>query len=236
MKPLRIIAAVLALLLLAACAGPVAEPEATEAPATTEAVTTTEQEATTETETTTEEPTTRTPALFTYAPSIPDDLFDFSLIDRLFSMSLADYFREEGRMIEPTGDFEGSSFYYFQKYGQEIGFFFDTHAPGVQGVFEDFNPETALPIAVKTRSLDFFINRQALTLDEMEQWFEANEINYSACDDDNYYVFDYKRYTFYAFISHENNENIFWIDIHCKTNSRLGYHHVSGTPIRFNGN
>ena len=162
MRILKFTLAVLALLALLAGCGAVAVPETQ--PATTELVTA--AETTTEEETTTEVPTT-TRAPLTYAQSIPNDLLDFALIDRLFSMTLADYFREEGRTVEPEDEFEGSFYYSFSKYGPTSYFFF-INKRGIE-----------LPCAMALETADLLVARKTLTLGELTQWLEKNKIKYS---------------------------------------------------------
>ena len=152
-KKLHIVPVLLVLFcLLVACGGPV-EPvttaETTAQPAivtTTEAATETEPEATQQS---------------------VDDLLDFALIDRMFAMTLADFFREEGDAIDPVDWFEAGPYYSFSKYDPESYFFFDGD-----------DPETDKLNAMAAETPDLLVGKYSLTLGELKQWLSLKNINY----------------------------------------------------------
>jgi len=158
MRIMKLALAALALLALLAGCGAAKEPE-TQA-ITTEPViiveTTTEAETTSEEETATKASTPRR--------VLPNDLLDFALIERLFSMTLADYFGEEGRVVEPENEFEGNDYYSFSKYDPTSYFFFiNSHG-------------TELPSAMALEVPDLLVGRKTLTLGELKRWLEKNKV------------------------------------------------------------
>ena len=104
-------------------------------------------------------------------------LFDFALLDRLFSMTYADYCREEGRTVEPEDYFEGSVYCRFGKYGDNVMFFFDpdydSEAPKVN------DPDNSVPLAVFFTSPNTLTYHQPRTLGELKQWLISNNIGYN---------------------------------------------------------
>ena len=95
---------------------------------------------------------------------VSDDLFDFALLERLFSMSYADLCREEGKTVElkPSGGGYGCR---FSKYG-DVGFGFggDGDSPLVR---LGFKPS------------DNLMHKQSLTLGELKQWLDKNKVVYT---------------------------------------------------------
>lgn len=161
MRRLRMIPALLLLCLLAACGGPVV-------PVTT-------IETTTELASTTMEknagPTTQMPSKLSAATRlVPNDLLDFTLIDRLFSMTYADFCREEGHTVEPDGTYEGGRYYSFSKYNSSDAYFF----------FDEYDTNLLTVMAMDTP--DILVRQQTLTLGECKQWLDKNEIAYSMHD------------------------------------------------------
>ena len=151
MKKLLIVPAILlSLCLLAACGGQDAPPATDE--------TTAESAIVTEAKITTEEPPETT-------QQTSDGLLDFALINRLFSMTLADYFREEGQEKQPEDTFEGGPYYSFSKYDPTSYFFFG-------------DPDSDSPSSIVLEAVDLLVGRQTLTLGELKQWLEASEIEY----------------------------------------------------------
>ena len=149
MKKLRIFipALLLLLCLLAACGGP------------DETVTTAETTAEPAGVTTAENTTKAIPN-----PTQPAsaDLIDFALIDRLFSMTYADFCAEEGRKVEPEGAYDGGVYCYFSKYGDSTPFFFDYAETGIA--------DNDLLNVAYLKTPDVLVDRQALTLGELKNW------------------------------------------------------------------
>ena len=155
-----ILAILLAMAMLAACGGR-AQPITTAA-TPTQPVVASEREFTTTYEP--DEPTTTTQA------PIPD-LFDLALIRRLFSMTLADFFREEGDTVDPVDWFEAGPYYSFSKYDPETYFFFDGS-----------DPEKDYLNAMAVNTPDLLLGHYSLTLGELKEWLDAKEIKYSMSD------------------------------------------------------
>jgi len=169
MRTLKMTLAILAVLALLAGCGAVAEPVTTTEPAT-EAATTTAMKRTTEPVTTTEaEIKTELKTVI-----VSKDLLDFVLIDHLFSMTFADFCREEGHTVEMEGNYGGSSYCRFSKYGPAAYFWFDYYDGA------SYNPETDLLKAIAMDTPDLVICRQTITLSELKQWLEKNDLQYRA--------------------------------------------------------
>ena len=204
MQKLRIIpAALLLLCLLTACGGPVES--VTTAETTAELIIVTEAETRTAEESKTTEKS---------AQPIPNDLLDFALIDRLFSMTYADFCREEGRTVEPEGMYDGGVYCYFSKYGDDAVFFFDYAAAGIAG--------NDLLNVVSMKAPDLLLNRQALTLGEMKQWLNEKGI---ACtvsepeDDGLRFFFELGKYEFRGNLdSKKDSAPIGGFQVYCKSN------------------
>jgi len=181
-KLLTIPALLLALCLLAACGGQV-EP-VTAAETTAELTTTTEAESTTEA---IPEPTQQS----------TNDLLDFALIDRLFSMTLTDYFREEGGEKEPVDIFEGGPFYSFSKYDSDSYFF--------------FGGDDDRPSSMALEAQDVLVGRPSLTLGELKQWLSENEIKYNmreqTDEDSPSCIFTVGDYTIFTFMENESTSD-----------------------------
>jgi len=142
--------------ILTACGGsavPETQPTTTE-PATIIATTT-------EPEPITEAPTTRT--------ALPNDLLDFALIDRLFSMTLAEFFEEEGREVEP-GLYQGSYSFNFTKYGDNASFLF--------GMEVLASGDSLLGAVMFREPSDILLNRQSLAIGELKQWLGEKQISF----------------------------------------------------------
>jgi len=194
-KLLTIPALLLALCLLAACGGQGGN-VATTAEITVEPVTFTEAEPT---EAITE---------------VADDLLDFALIDRLFSMTYADFCREEGRTVEPEGTFEGSVWCVLSGYGENTMIFFEPDWESAP-----LRIDTARkPVAVFFDPPSVLVDRQSLTLGELKQWLHGNgvpcvvndfEENGPMC------IFEVGDFAFGAAL---NGDDVFRITVHCDKN------------------
>jgi len=187
MRTYRIIAiALLLLCLLAACGGPAGTPATTET--TTDAAIVTTTEAATETE-----PET--------AQAAAEDLFNLALINRLFSMTLADFFQEEGEIVDPVDWFEAGPYYAFSKYDPESYFFFDGDEP---------DKDKLNAMAVETS--DLLVNKYSLTLGELKQWLDEKNITlviHEETEEDSLRcVFTMGRHTLTAYMDSENDEAI----------------------------
>jgi len=162
MRTLKMTLAVLAMLALLAGCGVVAEPVATEeVPTEAIPVITTEPEES-----------------ITNPRPVPNDLFDFALLDRLFDMTFADFCREEGCTVEMEGTYGGSSYCRFSKYGPAAYFWFDYYDG------ESYDPALDSLNAAAMDTQNLLIDRQTLTLGGMKQWLEKNEIKHTISLDD----------------------------------------------------
>ena len=199
MKKLLIIpAAFLLFCLLASCGGKV-EP-VTIAETTTEAITTTEAE------TTTVAPPEST-------QQITRDLLDFALIDRLFSMTYADFCREEGRTVEPEGMYDGGVYCYFSKYGDSTPFFFDYAEPIA---------DNDLLNVVYMKAPDLLVDRQDLTLGELKQWLNEKGVVCQVNKSEDLYLrfyFEWEKYEFMGDLASEkDNTPVLGFEVYCKSN------------------
>jgi len=132
----------------------------------------------------------------TEAQSITDNLIDFALIDRLFSMTLADFFREEGKEKQPEEIFEGGPYYSFNKYDPESYFFF--------GGSDD------RPSAMALEAHDLLVDYTICSLGEMKQWLDRNKIEYHTyTDEDGGFgcAFIVSGYTCHAYTENESDSN-----------------------------
>jgi len=187
MKKLLIIPAMLlALCLLAAC-GVSVEPGAT-AETTTEAI----------------------PAP---APQSKSVLFDFALIDRLFSMTYADFCQEEGRKVEAEGGYDGGVYCYFSKYGEYTPFFFDYAEPIA---------DNDLLNAVFISTSELLVDRQALTLGELKRWLTESGVTCEVSrpeDLDYRFYFKWGKYEIMGDLdSDDDSAPIEGIGVYCKSN------------------
>jgi len=98
----------------------------------------------------------------------PNDLLNFALLDRLFAMTLADFFEEgEGGKL-PDDGYGESEFYTFSNYDPYFFFFFD--------------PDTDSLNSISVDAKDLLVGRQSLTLGELKNWLEESEIAYDTSD------------------------------------------------------
>jgi len=95
---------------------------------------------------------------------LPNELLDFALIDRLFSMTLADFLREGEGKKQLEDEYLGDTFYTFSNYDPYFFFFFD--------------PDTDTLSWIAVDAKDLLVGRQILTLGELKQWLEESEIAY----------------------------------------------------------
>jgi len=198
MRKLFIIPAALLLILclLAGCGG-AAEPVTT-------AETTAEPAIVITAETTTEaipEPTQK----------IADDLLDFALIDRLFSMTYADFCEEEGRTVEPEGSYDGGVYCYFSKYGDSTPFFFDYAEP----IADD-----DLLNVVYMKAPELLVGRQSLTLGELKRWLNERGVALTIGESEGLrFFFAVGKYEFRGDLDSKNdNTPVLGFEVYCKDN------------------
>jgi len=203
MRKLHIIPALLLLLCLPAACGGQVEPVAA-AETTTEAFTTTAIEVTAE-------------GIPGTTQEITNDLLDFALLDRLFSMAYADFCREEGRAVEPEG-IVGGAYCYFSKYGDSAPFFFDAAGDVENPVVAD--PENNLLNAVFLKASQL-TGRQSIALGELKQWLGGKGI---ACttglsEDGFRFFFEAGKYEIMGDIeSEDDSAPIKGFEVFCKSN------------------
>jgi hypothetical protein len=198
-------AVIAAAVLLAACGGPVEQ--AATAETTAEPATITEAESTTQAEST--------------QPS-SDDLLDFALIDRLFSMTYADFCREEGRTVEPEGMYDGGAYCRFSKYG-DAAFFFD----GAYDAAESappiiINPEKNTLNTTSFEARELLVGKRSLTLGELKQWLNEQGIVCTAGENgegDIRFFFEVGKYEFMGDLeSEKDSAPIAHFEVYCKSN------------------
>jgi len=129
-------------------------------------------------------------------------LLDLALIDRLFSMTYADYCEEEGQTVEPEDFFEGSVYCRFSKYGNSTFFFdfdYDSEAPKVKG------PDSK-PGGISFAPTDLLAGRQSVTLGELKQWLDSESVSYDISDFDGLdCIFSIGKYALSAGLDSEND-------------------------------
>jgi len=157
-----------------------------------------------------------TDALTTGAPAARDELLNFALLDKLFSMTYADYCREEGRTVEPEDYYEGSVYCKFSKYRDATFFFdfdWDSEAPKVKGA-------ASMPGAIVFIPADILVSRQSLTLGELKQWLGRNGTAYSVSEYDGISCsFAEGKYEIYALLDSENDSAVVSrFQVYCKSN------------------
>ena len=189
-KLLIIPAALLLLCLLTACGGQGNAGIATrpDAPVT---------ERTTTGASSTAEKTTREPrGASTQTQAGEKGLLDLALLDRLFSMTLADYFREEGAKKQPEDEFEAGPYYSFSKYDPTSFFFFEGYS------------ESNSPSSMALEATDLLFDRQALTLGELKQWLAANNARYDISDFEGFSCyFTVGKYTIFAYTENDSESD-----------------------------
>ena len=152
------------------------------------------------------EPTTLAPVML---EQVSNDLFDFALLERLFSMSYADLCREEGKTVELhiSGGGYGCR---FSKYG-DVGFGFggDGDSPLVM---LGFKPS------------DNLMHKQSLTFGELRQWLDKNKVVYTidpTMGPECYFVIG--DYTFNTGIeSEQDSAAIIYFEVICGKNKTSG--------------
>ena len=151
MKILRVVSVALALLLLAACVPTVDYPE----------------DPTTQVQTT----QAQTETLPEPAPT-PGGLIDFTMLDRLFSMTLADFWEEEGEQVLPESGIHGMPAFQFSNYPSAT---FLIHYVPHAGFDPQMHRPTSIFLPLSTVLLD---EKESLTLGELRQWVSENDIEY----------------------------------------------------------
>ena len=125
-----------------------------------------------------------------------DDLLDLALLGRLFSMTLADFFEEEGAKKQPEDEFEAGPYYSFSKYDPTSYFFFEGYS------------EANTPSSMALEATDLLIGRRSLTLGEMKQWLTKGNIKYHFSDFEGFSCcFTVGGYTLFAYTEDDNESD-----------------------------
>ena len=140
-----------------------------------------------------------------------DDLLDIALVDRLFSMTYADFCREEGRKVEPEGMYDGGIYCYFSKYGDNTPFFFDYAEPIA---------DNDLLNAVYMKAPDLLVGRQDLTLGELKNWLDEKGIALTIGDSEGFrFFFELGKFEFRGDLTSDNESApILGFEVYCKSN------------------
>ncbi|MDR2687589.1 MAG: hypothetical protein LBB75_07540 [Oscillospiraceae bacterium] len=177
--------------------------------------------------------TTAGPAIVTEAEStaqegstqpISDDLLDLALLDRWFSMTYADFCREEGRAVEPEGMYDGGAYCYFSKYGDSAPFFFDAFFDAAGDAENPMvhDPENNLLNAVYLKASAVLLGRQSITLGEMKRLLGEQGIVCTAGvngEGDIRFFFKVGKYEFMGNLeSEEDSAPVERFEIYCKSN------------------
>jgi hypothetical protein len=164
---------------------------------------------------------TETQPVTTSSPAAENDLLDFALLDRLFSMTYADFCREEGRRVEPEGIYDGGAYCYFSKYGDSTPFFFDAAWDAENPKVND--PENNLLNTASFKASDLLPGKQSVTLGELKRWLGGKGIEctaeYSEFSDSIRFCFESGKYEIMGDLDSENDDApIKGFEVYCKGN------------------
>ena len=165
--------------------------------------------------------TTEAPTEGRSAPPAQDDLLNFALIDRLFSMTYADFCQEEGKTVEPEGIYDGGVYCYFSKYGDSTPFFFDADGDAENPKVND--PEHNLLNMASFKASALLINKQSITLGDLKRWLSAKGIEctarYSEYSDSIRFFFEWEKYEIMGDLdSEKDSAPVKYFEIYCKSN------------------